>query len=507
MLRSTFVLAPLIAVFSLSACGGDGPTAPSGTPGLHVVSGDGVTDSVNAVLPGELVVELRDVDAKPRAGVPVVFSTTTTELVRLMATTSGTGYFAHSAVATTDARGRASARVQFGERAGQISVSVSVAGDASLQTSASYTVLPGAAVQLRSTPRDTTVYAGRTYSLGAVATDRYGNARADAVRYTALTPASARVSEAGVVEALAVGRARMQLSSGTLVDTAWVSIPPQGVFTAVRVAGSGSSYRVRVVSLNLDGTGETIEVSSDLWSDAGFAWSPDGGTLAVALGNHHTSLFRKTAGGTAPLLQSAAELWSKAFPRYSQDGAWVYFNGRIDGTSSEIWRARADGTGAQRVGPRSGYYDDDVGPDPSPDGTRVAYSTNRVNATMPVIRILTLATGVVSAIDAPGVTPRWTPDGTRIAYVTTGPDWGYLDDSRAMRSSGSLAWMDPSGGNRSVINTGAKRWMPHFDFSPDGKYILALSSSAGLIELVEVATGATIPLTYAKGLILPEWKP
>lgn len=505
MLRSLSV--PLIAAFFLSACGGDGPTEPTGAPGLHVVSGAGVTDSVDAVLPAELVVELRDADAKPRVGVPVVFSTPSDDWQwPLMVAHSGTEDFAGIAVDTTDATGRASARVRFGRRAATFEVSVGVAGDASLRTSASYMVAPGAAVQLRATPRDTTVYAGRTYSLGAVVTDRHGNARADAVRYAALTPATARVSETGTVEALAVGRAGIQLSSGTLGSMAWVSVPPQGVFTAMRVAGSGSEFRVRVVSLNLDGTGETIEVSTTLWADAGFAWSPDGGTLAVALGTHDANLYRKTAGGIALLLQSGSELWSKAFPRYSHDGAWVYFNGRMGGTTSEIWRARADGTGAQRVGPRAGPYDDDVGPDPSPDGTRVAYSTDRVNATMPVIRILTLATGAVSEIDAPGVTPRWTPDGTRLAYVTTGPNWGYLDNSRAMGGAGSLALMDPSGGSRTVINTGSKRWSAHFDFSPDGKYILALSN-AGLIELVEVATGATIPLPYARGLILPEWKP
>jgi hypothetical protein len=504
MRRTLFV--PLVAALLLSGCGGDGPTEPAGTPGLHVVAGAGVTDTVDAILPAELVVELRDQNAKPRAGVAVVFFVSEFNFSGAMVARSGTLDFQLEVVDTTDASGRATARVRLGRLAAQKSVSVAVVGEPQTRTEANYTVVPGAAAIIRTSPRDTAIYATRSYPLSVVVTDRHGNSRPDAVQFAALTPTLARVSGTGVVEALAVGRARVQVSSGGLAETVSVSIPPQGVFTATRIAGSGSSFRIRVVSMQLDGTGETIDISTDFWSDAGFAWSPDGGTLAVAIGDHDADLYRKSTAGVARLVQSPTTLWSKAFPRYSHDGAWVYFNGRTGGTRTEIWRARADGTGAERVGPPAGDYDKDVGPDPSPDGTRVAYSTNRANVTMPVIRILTLATRTVSAIDAPGVTPRWTPDGTRVAFVSTGPQWGYLSDSRAMGSAGSLVLMDPAGANRTTLDTGSKRWSPHFDFSPDGKYILALSN-AGLVELVEVATGTTIPLPFARGLILPEWKP
>jgi Tol biopolymer transport system component len=152
------------------------------------------------------------------------------------------------------------------------------------------------------------------------------------------------------------------------------------------------------------------------------------------------------------------------------------------------------------------FYQRDVSPDPSPDGTRVAYSTDRVNATMPVIRVLTLATRAVSSIDVPGVTPRWSPDGSRIAYVTTKPSWGYLDDRRVMRSPGFLSLMNPDGTQQQIIPTGTKTWAPHFDWSADGKYIIAVSN-AGLVELVEVATGRTIPLAFSRGFYLPAWKP
>ncbi|HEU0078587.1 MAG TPA: hypothetical protein VFQ76_13095, partial [Longimicrobiaceae bacterium] len=450
-----------------AACSGDdqGPVTPrppvtpkpptTSRPGLHVISGGGVTDTVDAILPGELVVELRDQHGDPRAGVPVRFFSVYAPSAgqALLARPEWTG-FDFGMADTTDASGRASARVRLGRYRGEARVVAEVIGDSLTRAQTAYMVEPGAPASLSILPRDTTLYVGRSYALSTVVRDRYGHPRTDAVRYSALVPAEARASEGGLVETVGVGRGKILVSAGQLSDTAHVSIPPEAVITAVGLAGSGNGYRVQIVAMNLDGSGRTAVVSSEAFSDAGYSWNRDGSALVFGYGDHDTNLFVRSAAGDAPLLKAAAPLQSLAYPRHSRDGAWIYFNGRPGHQNCEIWRVRADGTGAERVGPAVDYYQRDVSPDPSPDGTRVAYSTSRVHTTMPVIRIVTLATRTVSNIDVPGVTPRWSPDGSRIAYVTTKPSWGYLDDSRAMRSPGFLSLMNPDGTQQQIIPTG-----------------------------------------------------
>jgi Tol biopolymer transport system component len=321
-----------------------------------------------------------------------------------------------------------------------------------------------------------------------------------------ITPEKVFVHPNGKVIGEDVGIGRIEVSSLSVADTVAATIVPEGAIAAVRTAGSGNPYRVRIVTVSLDGVDESVVLDSDLWSDAGLGWSPDGVTLAFALGLHDTNLFRWTEQGATPFLREPNHLQSLAFPRYSRDGAWVYFNGRPGHQNSEIWRVRADGSEPERVGPAADNFAVDVSPDPSPDGTTVVYSTNRVDATMPRLRLLDVRTGAVDAIDVPGVTPRWSPDGSYIAFVTTRPGWGYLDDNRGMRANGFLATMSPNGGDQRVIPTGTKQWYPHFDISPDGVYIIAMSSDQ-LLEIVNVETGESFPLKYSEGLTLPTWKP
>jgi hypothetical protein len=510
-----FLLALLI--FAVAACGESTAPEPPPRPGLQVMRGAGVSDTIEASLPNELVVELRDDAGNVRSGVQVLFGIESPffspfpGLSAVSVAPSGSSEFAYRLTATTDSRGRAAVRVRLGAQTGQVKLPIRVVDDPSIRTDAEYTVRPGAPAAIRLTPDDTALYVGRTYALTADVYDRASNKTSATVTYRSLAPTTASVSD-GRVTGVALGRAKIEGSVGTVKDTVDVSVPPEGVMTAVELGGSGGPFRLRILSINLDGTGRTVLMSStDAWADAGYDWSPSGDTLAYGLGLHDTKLHVQHAGGTNPLLTAAPALASLAFPRYSADGTWVYFNGRPGHQNGEIWRARSNGTMAERVGPVAGNYDIDVSPDPSPDGTRVVFTTNRANWTMPVIRMLTLATGVVTPLDIPGVTPRWSPDGTRIAYIAVEPSWGYLYDNRGMRSAGLLFVMNPDGSQRRAL-TGTRRWQPHFAWSADGKYIIATSSTvvnvslAEIVEVIDVATGATIPLPFTARLTQPGWR-
>jgi len=504
--RSIRSLALVFLAAAAAACTGDtAGSNPSPPPGLHVLSGAGVSDSIEAILPAELVVELRDHSRRPAVGVPIRFSS---ELAGFMFTSmvsrSGSGEFSTVVLDTTDAHGRASVRVRLGMVLGPVRIVAAVLADTLVKTTAVYTVHPGAPASIDLSPPDTVLYAGRSYTLAATVRDRAGNPRGDAPQYAVLTPEKVRLS-GGTVETLAVGRGAVSVSAGGVFDTAFVSIPPPGAFTAVRTFGSGNEDRVQIHTMNFDGSERSILVRSLRWSEPGHSWSPDGHAVAFSLGDHDTGLYVRDAGGERPLFDpSASGLWSAAFPRHSRDGAWIYFNGRTGGVRTELWRVRSAGGGAERIGPAGNDYSKDAGGDPSPDGTRVVYSTNRVNVTTPVLRVLTLADRSVAALDIPGVTPRWSPDGQWIAYVTSGPQWGYLEDSRAMAAVGALTLMRPDGTERRTIPTGTKRFRPHFDWSPDGRYILAIDSDDA-VAIVDVQSGETIPV--ARSYILPNWRP
>ena len=135
------------------ACGSSGsePTPPPVTPAPHltIVSGSGVSDTIDARLQASLVVELRDATDRPTAGASILFvaqmpsDTTRLSQRSLRVASSATSAFGDSVTVTTDASGRAEVALQAGKVAGATQVDVMVVGQ-SLSASAPFTVLPGA---------------------------------------------------------------------------------------------------------------------------------------------------------------------------------------------------------------------------------------------------------------------------------------------------------------------------------------------------------------------------
>ena len=118
------------------------------------------------------------------------------------------------------------------------------------------------------------------------------------------------------------------------------------------------------------------------------------------------------------------------------------------------------------------------------------------------LRLIDVGTGTTVNLVVPEVSPRWFPSGNELAYLAVGPSRGYLNDNRIMRGQGQLAIMNADGTNRRLIPTGVKLWNPHFEVSRDGKYLLAVSRTDTL-EVIEVATGTTIALAFARRLHVP----
>jgi len=147
------------------------------------------------------------------------------------------------------------------------------------------------------------------------------------------------------------------------------------------------------------------------------------------------------------------------WPRYTADGAWVYFmenNGRW-----EIWKAPAAGGAQQLVlSSTSGSYGY---PTPSHAGDRLVF-TKGVSSGASTLWVHDLTTGADTPVGVYGATSRWTPDDQWIIYW----DWYQLHAVR------------PDGTGDFLIAPGLYT-APGFDISPDGSHIIAADYTKGLL--------------------------
>jgi Tol biopolymer transport system component len=481
----------------LLSCGGDGATTP--TPSavtIRIVSGGSTTDTVLAALAEPLEVEVRKANGSIVAHTIVTFESPKEANTGRPTVAFDVGQVALEpdtiGTTTTDDRGRAHCYLRFLGRAGPGRVTVNAAGGS---TTVLYTILPGAAVGMAATPKDSTLMVGRSYGVRMALVDRRGNRRSDPVATSAGGPIS--LGADGRVTATAIGRAYVAGVNGAFRDTAWVSVVPPGRVMAVRMASS-SADTAAIVFVDLDGANyRELPIT---WSVSGHpAWFPDGqrfvreeeGTSGVATPYLVAS---DLAGRVRPLVDSTLGLLAAYYPRVSLDGQWVYFTGIAPGHRDEIWRIHPDRTGLERVVDAEGG--DDAYPDVSPDAQDVAFVSSRICCGDLKLMIVHLATGVVDTVRAgglpvPALTPRWSPTGDRIAYV-----------------NGDALWLiHPDGTQQQRLTATAARYLPHFDWSSDGVWLVARNLTPGRLDLINVASGAVLPLGFSVHLSQPTFAP
>jgi TolB protein len=147
-----------------------------------------------------------------------------------------------------------------------------------------------------------------------------------------------------------------------------------------------------IVVVDADGQGRVdvtrhADTPGAVW-DSLPAWSPDGSLIAFARATLAAGttprldlyVVEPDGGGERPLIEDASE------PAWSQDGSLIAFSSTRDrfgqtcfhecGTSPELYVARADGTGLVRL---TRSEASDVSPAWSPDGARIAFTSDRSN--------------------------------------------------------------------------------------------------------------------------------
>jgi Tol biopolymer transport system component len=481
--RCTVLPAALVVLTMLvvSACGDS--TGPEHRR-LRFVAGNGAADTVDAQLLQALVVEVRDPSGRLVPGTTVRFQALPADPSLpygdygvYVGNVAGCAC-APFAADTTNSRGRASALVRLGRHAGPAHVVVSVP-EFGLVDTATFTVRAGAAARVVALPHDTAVYVGGSVTLRSAVTDRYGNPRPD--------PASLAVVDGGVtlagkvVTGRAIGPARVAVSAIGLSDTTHIVVVPQGTLAAATYVG--------VVTINLDGSGYRVLTPSH----AEYAkWAPDGSAVAFDQGYATPAHVVTTSGEERPVSQTSLGDAAEMYPSFSHDGSWVYFSAALPG-GFRLWRVHADGTGAEQLA--SADARDDFFPSASPDGTRIAYVL-RKGYGQDTLRILELATGAVTDLHVAGHSPAWSPVGDQIAYIDIPAGW-------------VVKVMRPDGTGQRQISPSGMSYERGIDWSPDGGWLVAFNTTRWSVDLIEVATGTVLPLTFRVGttLMSPSWKP
>jgi Tol biopolymer transport system component len=191
------------------------------------------------------------------------------------------------------------------------------------------------------------------------------------------------------------------------------------------------------------------------------AWSPDGEKIAfVSTHNGKKEVFMVNADGSGQM-QLTFSNWSCHTPVFSPDGTKIAFT--ADSTyldevlHRDIYVMNSDGTESRNLTPNSGPTDG--WPSWSPDGTRMACTSNRDgNYEIYVMNFDGSNQRNLTENDAGDFDPLWSPDGTQIAFRSN-RDGPY-----------DIFLMNPQGEDpRNITSNWYSEW--GFAWSPDGEKI------------------------------------
>lgn len=196
------------------------------------------------------------------------------------------------------------------------------------------------------------------------------------------------------------------------------ALSPDGRRIAFSVASGPSGSTWDIYTINVDGTGLT-----NLTNDAAFegwrpAWSPDGQQIAFFSdrddpGNNDEVYVMNADGSNIRRLTNDPA--DDANMTWSPDGTRIAWETNREG-DYDIWVMNADGS---NPAPLTVDPANDEWPAWSPDGTRIAFQTSRDgNAEIYVINVD--GTGLTNLTNDPGFddAPAWSRDGTKISFIS-----------------------------------------------------------------------------------------
>ena len=468
------------------ACGGT--AEPAVSSGVRVVASPQRSDTVLALAPQALIVELRGGERQIAPGQAIRFevlapkgTTRTNErgvhICRVDGPSCGAALIPERVTVsdTTDKEGRARVLVRYGTITGPAWVRFA-APQSGFADSVLFTVQPGAATRIRFQNAPAAVKVGSAITVVASATDRWDNARADQPSFST-SFSNVTIDSRGRVSGLSVGRANIFASFGAYRDSSYVSVVPDGRYLFHTIEFGVA----RVMEIAFDGSGSRFVAEKAINAQS----APNGAVLVHQFTFGSGQRLQLVTPDVPQRRVTISDIFQREeFGQLAANG-WIYFSGALAGESFSIWRIRPDGGGLERRTSGLGEWRSA----PSPDGTKLLYHRtgiyrNAFDAWDLVVMDIQGGFPSLEIRDVLGA--AWSPDGSQIAYLSQP-----TREVMVVNADGS--------GQRKVSNQVG--YYDHLDWTTDHDLLLVRSSQG--VELMRVSNGERIPLPSTGDFLAP----
>ncbi|MGZ4784154.1 MAG: hypothetical protein ACXV5S_00655 [Acidimicrobiales bacterium] len=187
-------------------------------------------------------------------------------------------------------------------------------------------------------------------------------------------------------------------------------------------------------------------------------------------------------------------------PAWSPDGTRIAFMSDRDASSDtynqDIYTMNADGSRVVQITESPGL---DYEPAWSPDGTKIAFDSPRLGEGNEEVFIMNAdGSGQTRLTNAPGVdrNPNWSPDGSKLVFECNG--------------AGSICVMNPDGSALTQLPQGTIYENYNPAWSPDGTKIVFVSGREGPPQLFTMNADGSDQVRLTESVssdLLPDWQP